>query len=60
MRLTVWLLFVTTELAFLDTVPSGRYWQIVGQNVDVNAVRFNPSNRERKCAFKFLRTHVAD
>jgi hypothetical protein len=60
MRLTVWLLFVTTELACIDTVPEPRYWEIIGQKVDVNAVRFKPSNREREWAFKFLRTHIAE
>jgi hypothetical protein len=60
MRLTVWLLFVTTELAFLDTVPEPRYWQIVAQNNDLNAIRFNPSEQEREWAFRFLRAPIAE
>jgi hypothetical protein len=56
MRLMVWLLFVTAELAFLDTVREPRYWQIVGRK----CCSFNPSPREREWAYKFLHTQIAE
>ena len=49
LRLTSWLLYVTTELLFNDLLDEPRYWK-----VEPNGYRYDPSDTEREWMHKYL------
>ena len=54
MKLTVWLLYVATELAFLEDIERPRYWRIANRNADKNEVHFDPSKDEKSWQARFF------
>ena len=61
LRLTVWLLYVTTELVCLEVVDTPRYWQYLGQNEHGKKMySYNPSEDERKWLAKLLGAIISD
>jgi hypothetical protein len=61
LRLTVWLLYVTTELVCLEVVVTPRYWRYLGQNERGEKMyAYSPSEDERKWLAKFLGAIISD
>jgi hypothetical protein len=62
MKMTAWVMYVATELVFIEFVPRPRYWKIVahhegGTRVEVN---YDPSEEERQWQARFLGADVAE
>ena len=49
-----WLLFVATELTFIEMVDRPRYWKIVNRREEGNEVQFDPSEEEWAWQAAFL------
>ncbi len=58
MKVLSWLLFVTTELVFVDEIDHPRYWKIVNFRADGNEIIFDPSEAERLWQANFLGIEV--
>jgi hypothetical protein len=56
MKMTAWLMYVATELVFIEFVPRPRYWKIVGHHEDHTRVevKYDPSEEERQWQAQFL------
>jgi hypothetical protein len=61
MKLTAWVMYVATELVFIEFVPRPRYWKIVAHHEDDTRVEVNygPSEEERRWQAQFLGTAAA-
>jgi hypothetical protein len=62
MRMTAWVMYVATELVFIEFVPRPRYWKIVtrhegGTRVEVN---YDPSEEERQWQAQFLGADLSE
>jgi hypothetical protein len=62
MKVTAWVMYVATELTFIEFVPRPRYWKIVahheaGTRVEVN---YDPSELERQWQAQFLGVDVSE
>lgn len=54
LRLTSWLLYVTTELICYKTVNNHRYWQDLGESDQGHMYAYNPSEDERQWLANYL------
>lgn len=54
LRLTSWLLYVTSELICYEIVGSVRYWHYIGKNEHGSMYAYNPSDDERKWQEDYL------
>jgi hypothetical protein len=62
MKATAWVLYVATELVFIEFVSRPRYWKIVAHHegrtrVEVN---YDPSEEERQWQAQFLGVDVSE
>lgn len=62
MKVTAWVMYVATELVFIEFVPRPRYWKIVAHHEDRTRVEVNydPSEEERRWQAQFLGTDVSE
>jgi hypothetical protein len=60
MKLSVWLLYVATELAFLEYIEHPRYWRIAHQRGDENEIHFDPSDDEKSWQTGFFGRSFGD
>lgn len=54
LRLTSWMLYVTTELICYEVVGTPRYWQDLGENEQGHMYAYNPSDHEREWQANYL------
>ena len=62
MVVTAWVLYVATELVFVEFVPHRRYWKIVARHEGGGKVEVNyaPSEEERHWQAQFLGKDVSE
>ena len=54
LRMSVWLLYVVTELAFFPEVANPRYWRAVDHPEGKAAYSYHPSDEEEEWRERFL------
>jgi hypothetical protein len=54
MRITAWLIYVSTELVFCASVPQPRYWKILFQRENGDEIMYAPSEAERQWQAEFF------
>jgi hypothetical protein len=62
MKVTAWVMYVATELVFIEFVPHPRYWKIVarhegGTRVEVS---YDPSERERQWQAQYIGVDLSE
>jgi hypothetical protein len=62
MKVTAWVVYIATELVFVEFVPRPRYWKIVAHHEDGTRVevKYEPSEEERQWHAQFLGTNVLE
>jgi hypothetical protein len=54
LRITSWLLYVTTELICYEVIDTPRYWQDLGEHEQGHMYAYNPSDHEREWLANYL------
>jgi hypothetical protein len=62
MKLIAWVMYVATELVFIEFIPHPRYWKIVAHHDDGTRVEVNydPGEEERRWQAQFLGTDMSE
>jgi hypothetical protein len=62
MKLTAWVLYVATELVFIEFLPRPMYWKIVARHEEGTRVEvcYKPSERGREWQAQYLGPDVPD
>jgi hypothetical protein len=54
MKITAWLIYVSTELVFCASVPQPRYWKILSRRQEGDEIMYTPSEAERQWQAEFF------